>query len=167
MGEASLSRWRRQGGTPFVRVAVVSDDLSNAASEHFRRAVAFSTDSGSAPGELVRASRADDFAYEDRRRGPSFPPLDAESFPRFVETIWETGAGQPRFELEILAVRGERYVAGMVRLDFGNGWLRECIHVMALDVTLRLVQRVVDFDLDDVDGAMAELDRMHSRADAS
>ena len=88
---------------------MVSDELSNAASEHLRRVVAFVTDSGSAPpGELVRASRADDFGYEDRRRGPSFPSLDAESFLRFVETIWETGAGRPRFDDEILAVRGER-----------------------------------------------------------
>ena len=115
----------------------------------------------------MRASRANDFAYEDRRRGPSFPPLGTESFSKFVETIWETGAGRPRFDDEILAVRGERYVAGMVRLDFGNGWLRESILVMALDVTLGLVQRVVEFDLDDVDGAMAELDRLPSRADAS
>ena len=153
---------------PVVRVAVVSDELSNPASEHLRRVVAFVTDSGSAPpGELVRASRADDFGYEDRRRGPSFPPLGTESFSKFVETIWETGAGRPRFDDEILAVRGERYVAGTIRLDFGNGWLRESVIVLALDVTLSLVQRVVEFDLDDVDGAMAELDRLHSRADGS
>ena len=58
-------------------------------------------------------------------------------------------------------------MAGTIRLDFGNGWLRESVIVLALDVTLSLVQRVVEFDLDDVDGAMAELDRLHSRTDGS
>ena len=115
----------------------------------------------------MRAGLTDDFTYEDRGRGPNFPPADAETFPKYVNTYWETGVGQPRFEYEILAVRGERCSAGILRVDFGNGMLRESIVVQALDATLRLVQRAVDLDIDDVDGAIAELDRMHRQADAN
>ena len=52
-------------------------------------------------------------------------------------------------------------------VDYGNGMLGEIIIVIGLDATLSLLQRVVDFKRDDVDAASAELDRMHSRSEAS
>jgi hypothetical protein len=110
----------------------------------------------------------DDFAYEDRRSGPNFPDADAESIPKVVLSVWQTGAdGQPRFEPETLAVRGERFAAVAVQTDFGNGMLLETINVIGLDATLSKVQRQVNFDRDDVDRAIAELDRMHSQSEAS
>jgi hypothetical protein len=146
----------------------VSDEPSNTASEAFRNALAVFTEAGAPSEESLRARLADDFTYEDRRRGPSFPNFDAESYPKFVETNWQTGAGRPEFFMsEILAVRGERYAAVVFQIDYGNGMLFESIHVLALDATLNLVQRQVDFDRDDVDGATAELDRLHRETDAS
>ena len=44
--------------------------------------------------------------------------------------------------------------------------ISENIAVNSLDVTLSRLQRQVDFDIDDVDGALAELDRL-GQADAS
>jgi hypothetical protein len=64
-------------------------------------------------------------------------------------------------------VRGERFAALVVQTDYGNGFLRENISVIGLDATLSKLQRHVDFDLDNVDGAIAELDRMHRQADAN
>jgi hypothetical protein len=150
-----------------VSVALVSDEPSNAASEHFRRNVAFFTDSASPPGAALRAGLRDDFVYEDRRRGPNFPPADAESVPKYLDAIFQAGVGQPRFASETLAVRGERFAASMFRLDYGNGMLHESILVTSLDATLSLLQCAVEFDLDDVDGAIAELDRMHRQADTN
>jgi hypothetical protein len=116
--------------------------------------------------EAVRALLTDDFVYQDRRRGLSFEDCDADSFPKYVQTPWNTGATvPPRFELETLAVRGERFAAVATRADY-NGMLIESIEVVALDPTLRLVQRTVDFDRDDVDRAIAELDRLDSQAEA-
>ena len=40
--------------------------------------------------------------------------------------------------------------------------LSDGIMVIGLDATLRRLQCVVDFDIDDVDGAIAELDRLHA-----
>jgi hypothetical protein len=51
--------------------------------------------------------------------------------------------------------------------DYGNGMLSETINVIGLDATLSLLQRQVYFDFDDVEGAIAELDRMHSQSEAS
>jgi hypothetical protein len=145
----------------------VGDEPSNAASETYRKHVASFTQYGAPPAGEVESWLASDFAFEDRRRGPSFPDADAESYARILATIWETGAGQPRFQHETLAVRGERFALVVVTLDYGNGMLFESIHLLALDLTMRLVERVIDFDVDDVDGANAELDRLHSQADAS
>jgi hypothetical protein len=143
----------------------VSDEPSNAASEALRVNFRALNDLESAPRD-VRAFITDDFVHEDRRRGVSFPTVDAGSHQRFVDSAWQTGAGRPRFEVsEILAVRGDRLVAALIRIDYGNGMLLEAIHVFALDATLRLGQREVDFDHDDVDGAIAELDRLHAQAD--
>ena len=144
----------------------MSDEPSNTASERLRKSVAVLND-GVPPEGLVRTWLADDFVYEDRRRGPSFPNADAESYPKLLGTAWETGVGQPRLQHEILGVRGERFAAAVVTLDYGNGMLFESIHLLALDAALRLVQRVVDFDVDDVEGANVELDRLYSGADGS
>jgi hypothetical protein len=144
----------------------VSDEPSNAASETLRLNFSALNGLGSAPRN-VRTFLTDDFVHEDRRRGVSFPNVDADSHPRFVESAWQTGAGQPEFVVsQILAVRGDRFVAALIRIDYGNGMLLESAHVLALDATLRLAQREIDFDVDDIDGAIAELDRLHSQSEA-
>lgn len=144
----------------------MSDEPSNAASEFLRNAYAFFTATGAPSEEVVRAAVTDDFTYEDRRHGVSFPDADVQSFPSVVQTMWQTGAGQPRWEHETLAVQGERFAAVAVQTDYGNGMLRDSLIVIGLDATLSRVQRQVDFDIDDVDRAIAELDRMYSQADA-
>jgi hypothetical protein len=148
--------------------AAVSDGPSNAASEFFRNLGALLSGRASPPSEAeVRAALTDDFTYEDRRTGVTFPDCDAESAPKLHVSNWQTGAGEPRWESNPLAVRGERFAALAVRVDYGNGMLGDSVQVVGLDVTLSLVQRLVDFDIEDVDGATAELDRLHSQADAS
>ena len=68
---------------------------------------------------------------------------------------------------EILAVRGDRIAACRVSVDYPNGWTTESIQVLELDASLRLLRRTFDFDPDDVDAAIAELDRLHSQAETS
>jgi hypothetical protein len=69
--------------------------------------------------------------------------------------------------LETVAVRGERFAACVLEIDYGNGMVSETLHVVGLDPTMRLMQRTIEFDVDDVDGANAELDRLHSQADGT
>ena len=149
------------------RVASVGDEPSNAASDAVLFMVAVFAE-GSPPEDVLRAALSDDFAYEDRRRGWTFPDADAESYPKVILSIWQTGAaGQPRWDVETLAVRGERFAAIVLQIDYGNGMVTESIHVFGLDATLSLVQCDVDFDLDDVDGAVAELDRLYRQSEKS
>jgi hypothetical protein len=143
----------------------VSVEPSNAASDLLREAFVVFAE-GPPSEKALRAGFTDDFAYEDRRSGPSFPDGDAASAPKFVLSMWQTGAGQPRWEVETLAVRGERFAALAVQTDYGNGMLVEAIEVFGLDATLRRLHRQVSFERDDIDGAIAELDRLHREADA-
>ena len=138
---ASLTGGSRHSWDAGRRVASVSDEPSNAASEFLRNAFAFFTEAGSPSEEVVRAGLTDDFAYEDRRSGPSFPDADAESFPKFVVShLANRCCGQPRCEHETLAVRGERFAAVAVQPDYGNGMLgaltAEMQHPKSKDVTL-------------------------------
>ena len=152
---------------PVARFACVSDEPSNAVSEAVLFMVAVFAE-GAPPEDVLRAALSDDFAYEDRRRGWTFPDADAESYPKVLLSIWQTGAaGQPRWDLEILAVRGERFAAIVLQIDYGNRMVTESIHVFGLDATLSLVQRDIDFDLDDVNGAVAEMDRLYRQSEKS
>jgi hypothetical protein len=142
----------------------VSDEPSNAASEYLRLSVSVLGEF--LPPSEIRLSLTDDFVAEDRRRGPTFPVMGADEYPQSFATIWDTNVGRPRFTLhEILAVRGERLAAGRLEIDYGNGWTIESIQLLELDATLTLVQRTTSFDVDDVDGAIAELDRLDSESD--
>jgi hypothetical protein len=115
----------------------------------------------------IRAGLSDDFSSEDRRHGPTFPNGDADTYARFVASSWEVGSGHPRFLLrETVSVRGERFAACLLEIDYGDGMISETLHVLGLDPTMRLMQRTIEFDVDDRVGALAELDRLHDQADA-
>ena len=105
-----------------VRVASVSDEPSNAASEFYCKVCAFLSDREIGPSEeVVRAGMTDDFEFENRRSGVRFPSSDAESTSKIVLSNWQTGAGKPRWELETLAVRGERFAAVAIQRTTATG----------------------------------------------
>ena len=145
----------------------MGSEPSNVASEAVVFMVAVFAE-GPPPEAVLRAALADDFAYEDRRRGWTFPDADAESYPQVILSIWQTGAaGQPQWDLETLAVRGERFAAMLLKIDYGNQMVTESVHILGLDATLSVVQCDIDFDLDDMDAVIAELDRLHQQSEAS
>jgi hypothetical protein len=122
----------------------------------------------SPPHEMIRSSFTGDFVYEDRRRGALFPIMGAELVEEAFASFWDTGAGRPRFTVtQTLAVRGERLVAARLVVDYDIGFVLEAIQMLQLDATVTRVQRAFDFDVDDIDTVIAELDRLHSGADAS
>lgn len=143
----------------------MSEEPSNAASEYLVAACAFL--SCGIPDWDIRAQLTDDFHYADHRRGRILGEIDANTWQRFILSTWQTGAGDPQFAVHgAHAVRGDRFAACRLDVDYGNGWIAESIHLLGLDPTLTLVQTVSDYDVDDIDEAIAELDRL-SQADAS
>ncbi len=140
----------------------MSGEPSNSVSEWMRGTYAVLNDFESPPHEMIRSSFTGDFVYEDRRRGALFPVMDAELVAEALASFWDTGAGRPRFTVPgIVAVRGERLVAARLVVDYDIGFVLEAIQMLQLDATVTRVQRAFDFDVDDVDTAIAELDRLH------
>ena len=65
----------------------------------------------------------------------------------------------------MIAVRGQRSAAFIIRVDFGGDTYSENLSCFQLDPTLKLMHRFVAFDVDASDAEIAELDRMHAEID--
>jgi hypothetical protein len=105
---------------------------------------------------------ADGFTREDRRRLIAAPPVDAAEYLDHHLTWFEMSAGQPSFEVQWIAVRGDRLGLSRVRVRFDDGFAAEMLSVGRCNPDATLIERMVLFDPDDVDAALAELDRLHS-----
>lgn len=137
----------------------MSEDPSNFASEAF--AAACATLSQGRPSDDLAAGLADDFVYEDRRPGHLLGKLDAEQWREVTLATWDTASGIPQYRVHgVLAVRGDRFAVCRYDLDYGNGMMTENLTLFGLDATLTTVQAIIEFDADDVDGVIAELDRL-------
>ena len=108
----------------------------------------------------------DDFDFSDRRKGVNFGEGDAFYFGRLLQGFWEVG-GRPRFSIvEVIAVRGDWSAAYLERIVYGGRDMHtELITVVDRDPVGDRLRRIVFFDPDVVDAAIAELDRMHAEID--
>jgi hypothetical protein len=109
----------------------------------------------------------DDFVFKDRRSGFNFGHIEgAATYLEWLAHTWSLTDDRPHFSiLEIVSVHGHRCAAVVMNVDYGNGMGVEHIECWRLDATLRRANLTVAFDLDDRDGAIAELDRMHAEID--
>jgi hypothetical protein len=106
---------------------------------------------------------ADGFTREDRRRLIAMPSGDVDSYLDSFEAWYGIGDGQPRFNVgEVVGVRGERLVLIRIRVDYASGQATEFLYLFQFDREIGQVERQVAFDLDDVDVAVAELDKIQA-----
>jgi hypothetical protein len=139
----------------------MSDEpLTNAAVEWLRAMFDATTERPRDPVHYL----SDDFFFEDRQTGPvNYGRVDAAGWLDFVVTAWDAGGRQVRWSItKVIAVRGQRSAAMVLRLDYGNGTYSDSIQCFQMDPTLHRMHRFVGFDLEAVDAAIAELDRMHA-----
>jgi hypothetical protein len=109
----------------------------------------------------------DDFVVDDRRSGINYGIIDAATYVEVMRMYWELGSGRPTWTMpEVIAVRGQRIAAFTSVNDFGNDMHLANINCVCLDPQLRLQQRLVFFDVDARDAAIAEVDRMHAEVEA-
>lgn len=110
---------------------------------------------------------AAEFVLDDRRRGGiGVGRVDRDVAMAYSQTAWEIGSGPPIQRVRrVLATLGDRLVAAHIESDTGQ-WESESIMVWRIDSQLRNLQVAVIFDADDVDAAIAELDRMHVAMEA-
>ena len=115
---------------------------------------------------MLADSFTDDFVFLDRRTGVNFGEGNASYYARVSEQYWEVG-GQPHWSIpEVIAVRGEWSAAVQQRiLSADNDMFVEFINVVDRDPVGDRWRRLVLFDADDRDTAIAELDRMHADID--
>ena len=114
----------------------------------------------------IEATFTDDFTWADHRRivshGHGDDPVE---FLRSVETAWQSDLPHPaRSITEVIAVRGDRTAAFFFRTDYGD-YVSDDLSVIHLSADLRRLRRRVQFDVDDRDAAIAEVERLHAETD--
>jgi hypothetical protein len=105
----------------------------------------------------------EDFVRYDRRRMTAQPPTDRQGWLHAMLEFEELANGQwPAFELtEVLGVRGRRCVANRWVLTFGDVGELEFIVVGRTNEAIDKNEVIYFFDAEDVEEAIAELDRLH------
>lgn len=117
--------------------------------------------------EFVRTSArsqfADDFVREDRRSVVALPTADAETYLAGFDAWFEIEDGRPSMAIErVIAVRGERCVLFRLSIQYESGFGGGShLLVSRYDDRVHQIERLVAFDIEDEDAALAELDRMH------
>jgi len=148
-----------------ARFAPVTDEpLTNAAVELLRSVSAYLNAVDGPPTRTTVTS--DDVTFDDRRSGGvNFGKVESSDWLPFIASIWEVGTGRPHFSIpEIVAVRGWRCAAAVWAYDYGDDWADAEIICIRLTPE-RMIDRCVAFDVDDVDAAVAQLDRWHAEFD--
>ena len=105
---------------------------------------------------------SEDFVRIDRRRLIAGPDADRRQHLENQLLWFELGDGQPTFGVEILAVRGERLALCRASVGYANQEGREALSVVTYDRSVEKATKHIHFDLDDLDSAIAELDRQHA-----
>lgn len=110
------------------------------------------------------SGRPTGFVIEDRRAVVSHPDGDAAGLAERFRLTSELGMGAPQIDVpEVVAVRGERLAAVRIAVTFDGGAARmDSIGVVRFDPTVTRLERIVQFDEDDVSAAIVELDRLHA-----
>ena len=84
----------------------------------------------------------------------------------FLKNEWDLGSGRPSWSMpEVIAVRGQRIAAVSLVNDFGNDMHTDMTMCVCFNPQLKLQQRLVFFDVDARDAAIAEVDRMQEEID--
>ena len=107
-------------------------------------------------------AHADGFVREDRRRVIGLPTADRVEFLEQVRAWTHMDDGKPSFDVtEVAEVAGDRLVLCGVSISYESGSCSEMLQVILFDHAVDRIERHVSFDSDDLDGARAELVRLH------
>lgn len=109
----------------------------------------------------------DEFVREDRRDLIAMPTADAPTFQQQHLAWFEMGDENVNFELaEVVAVFGERLALTRTRIGYSSGFPVELLSVSQWNEKIDRVQKIVQFDGDDLDGALQELNRLRLALEA-
>ena len=107
-----------------------------------------------------------DFVLDDRRT-LGLGEVEHDVAMAYSAAAWNVDAGRPRLQVEkLVGTRGERLVAAQVDTVYEDGSESSALMVWRLGPNLRDLNLCVMFDLDDVDAATAELDRLQAEIES-
>ena len=104
----------------------------------------------------------EDFFAEDRRELALYGRVDRDMWVDITAYSWSLGSGRPQWDVnDVVAVRGDRIAALKYWMDWADGMGVEAIACVQIDLERRRLRRVVFFDLDAENDALALLDGWH------
>lgn len=81
--------------------------------------------------------------------------------------LWfDLSDGKPILTVEVVAVRGDRLVLARMCIGYRDGDGTGVLSITQFDETVEKTQSAVRFDLDDLDAALAEIDKLHAEIEA-
>jgi hypothetical protein len=104
---------------------------------------------------------AEGFVREDRRRLVGISTATAKEFVDVALGWFELGSVPVFRWVAVVAVRGDRLALARWSVGFGDDIPTEMLGLQQYDENVDLVERLVVFDTDNVEAAIAELDRLH------
>jgi hypothetical protein len=106
----------------------------------------------------------EDFVRYDRRRLTAQPPTDRQGWLDAMFTFEELAGGRwPTFELtETVAVRADRLAVNRWTMRLGDVGEVEFIIATRTNEAIDKMEIIYFFDPEDMDEALAELDRLHA-----
>ena len=137
---------------------------SNTATELARVGIAWLnslSEFGVAERSRLRTGHTDDYVGEDRRKLIGMPAAGRDELVEQIASYWNLGAGAPEFSMdEVLAVRGDRLVLFRFRICYGPAYETSTLLLAGYTTDGRRC-RAIQFDVEDLEVAVAELDRLH------
>jgi hypothetical protein len=108
----------------------------------------------------------DDYVREDRRKLVGISSSGAREMLENALLWFDLGDGKPILTVEVVAVRGDRLVLARLHVGYRDGDATGVLSVTQFDEAVEKTQRAVRFDPDDLDAALAELDKLHTELEA-
>jgi hypothetical protein len=140
----------------------MADEPRNAASDLARTIVHLLNDRDHVLSGGPSGTSAPGFTLVDHRRLGLAPSEDVDHFPADIEAYESLTGRWPNFVVrEVLAVRGDRLVLYRMAVEFGETGEHELIVVERFDEPVERPEVSHLFAVEDVDAAIAELERLH------
>lgn len=111
----------------------------------------------------VASKLAPGFVRIDRRPMVAQPVSDADAFIDSILDFRRLTGGPPTFAMhEVVGVRGKRLIAHRLIAHLGLDDELRLIMLAQIDALLERIELLVQFDWEDLNDALAELDRLHA-----
>lgn len=153
-----------RGGSEVMYVRVVTDAPRNAASDMIR-AILPNWSVREHVATKGREDMAADFVHEDRRRLVATPVIDADGFVEQMLDLHDIRTFKLWIE-EVVAVRGERLALCVRGQTQDETWTTQRLVVVQFDEDVQRVERWVNFDLEQRDLALVELEHLAEEVEA-